>query len=102
MVTFADLGEAWCSGLTCSPVKAEIAGSNPVASAPGIVTRSLGADICGALLSLWSSGVGAGCDDDFPRDVPTQVDAEIVSPPSGHPIARDGHAIGRLELNLVR
>ncbi len=25
--------EAWCSGLTCSPVKAEIAGSNPVASA---------------------------------------------------------------------
>src|SRR5688572_25798015 len=24
--------EAWCSGLTCSPVKAEIAGSNPVAS----------------------------------------------------------------------
>src|SRR5438874_9665591 len=26
--------EAWCSGLTCSPVKAEIAGSNPVASVP--------------------------------------------------------------------
>jgi hypothetical protein len=25
--------EAWCSGLTCSPVKAETAGSNPVASA---------------------------------------------------------------------
>jgi DNA-directed RNA polymerase sigma subunit (sigma70/sigma32) len=25
--------EAWCSGLTCGPVKAEIAGSNPVASA---------------------------------------------------------------------
>lgn len=25
--------EAWCSGLTCCPVKAEIAGSNPVASA---------------------------------------------------------------------
>jgi site-specific DNA recombinase len=25
--------EAWCSGLTCSPVKAEIAGSNPVSSA---------------------------------------------------------------------
>ena len=24
--------EAWCSGLTCSPVKAETAGSNPVAS----------------------------------------------------------------------
>ena len=31
--------EAWCSGLTCGPVKAEIAGSNPVASAP--YTRSL-------------------------------------------------------------
>ena len=28
--------EAWCSGLTCGPVKAEIAGSNPVASAPVI------------------------------------------------------------------
>ena len=26
--------EAWCSGLTCGPVKAETAGSNPVASAP--------------------------------------------------------------------
>ncbi len=25
--------EAWCSGLTCVPVKDEIAGSNPVASA---------------------------------------------------------------------
>ena len=25
--------EVWCSGLTCSPVKAEIAGSNPVTSA---------------------------------------------------------------------
>ncbi len=24
--------EAWCSGLTCHPVKVEIAGSNPVAS----------------------------------------------------------------------
>ncbi len=24
---------AWCSGLTCGPVKAEIAGSNPVAPA---------------------------------------------------------------------
>ena len=23
----------WCSGLTCSPVKAETAGSNPLASA---------------------------------------------------------------------
>src|ERR671910_3070933 len=30
--------EAWCSGLTCSPVKAEIAGSNPVASAPCITS----------------------------------------------------------------
>ena len=29
----SDVLEAWCSGLTCSPVKAEIAGSNPVASA---------------------------------------------------------------------
>jgi DNA-binding NarL/FixJ family response regulator len=28
--------EAWCSGLTCSPVKAEIAGSNPVASASAL------------------------------------------------------------------
>ena len=27
------LAEAWCRGLTCGPVKAEIAGSNPVASA---------------------------------------------------------------------
>src|SRR5690606_12970359 len=31
--TLLELLEAWCSGLTCSPVKAEIAGSNPVASA---------------------------------------------------------------------
>src|SRR5690606_15129268 len=31
--TLLGLVEAWCSGLTCSPVKAEIAGSNPVASA---------------------------------------------------------------------
>ena len=30
---YAEILEAWCSGLTCSPVKAEIAGSNPVASA---------------------------------------------------------------------
>src|SRR5215212_1206034 len=29
----SDVLEAWCSGLTCSPVKAVIAGSNPVASA---------------------------------------------------------------------
>jgi hypothetical protein len=27
------LTEAWCRGLTCGPVTAEIAGSNPVASA---------------------------------------------------------------------
>ncbi len=27
------VGGAWCSGLTCGPVKAEIAGSNPVAPA---------------------------------------------------------------------
>ena len=27
--------EAWCSGLTCGPVTAETAGSNPVASATG-------------------------------------------------------------------
>jgi len=33
-VTLSSVGlEAWCSGLTCSPVKAETAGSNPVASA---------------------------------------------------------------------
>ncbi|MEA2573329.1 MAG: hypothetical protein QOH93_627 [Chloroflexia bacterium] len=32
--------EAWCSGLTCSPVKAETAGSNPVASA--LTTSTLG------------------------------------------------------------
>jgi hypothetical protein len=32
-LVFSPLLEAWCSGLTCSPVKAEIAGSNPVASA---------------------------------------------------------------------
>ena len=32
----SDVLEAWCSGLTCSPVKAEIAGSNPVASASSI------------------------------------------------------------------
>ena len=31
--TEAEAMEAWCSGLTCGPVKAETAGSNPVASA---------------------------------------------------------------------
>jgi hypothetical protein len=35
MLAFPGL-EAWCSGLTCSPVKAEIAGSNPVASASAL------------------------------------------------------------------
>ena len=33
MVSSGPRSEAWCSGLTCSPVKAETAGSNPVASA---------------------------------------------------------------------
>jgi hypothetical protein len=31
--------EVWCSGLTCSPVKAEIAGSNPVTSAGWILSQ---------------------------------------------------------------
>ena len=35
----SDVLEAWCSGLTCSPVKAEIAGSNPVASATASFRR---------------------------------------------------------------
>lgn len=30
----AEAMEAWCSGLTCVPVKDEIAGSNPVGTAP--------------------------------------------------------------------
>ena len=33
VVSSGPRSEAWCSGLTCSPVKAETAGSNPVASA---------------------------------------------------------------------
>jgi hypothetical protein len=37
--------EAWCSGLTCRPVKPEIAGSNPVASATDIIIFSLGAEL---------------------------------------------------------
>jgi hypothetical protein len=32
-VIIYEQSEAWCSGLTCRPVKPEIAGSNPVASA---------------------------------------------------------------------
>src|SRR5262245_37475289 len=39
--------EAWCSGLTCSPVKAETAGSNPVASASSI-SRLTPSSISGA------------------------------------------------------
>jgi hypothetical protein len=38
MVSSRSRSEAWCSGLTCSPVKAETAGSNPVASASSIST----------------------------------------------------------------
>lgn len=35
MINYAPLNELvpWCSGLTCGPVKAEIAGSNPVGTA---------------------------------------------------------------------
>ena len=29
----------WCSGLTCGPVKAEIAGSNPVGTALNVKTK---------------------------------------------------------------
>ena len=36
MIRYEQL-EAWCSGLTCRPVKPEIAGSNPVASATGTI-----------------------------------------------------------------
>ena len=36
------VAEAWCSGLTCRPVKPEIAGSSPVASASMICRRGNG------------------------------------------------------------
>ena len=37
--------DPWCSGLTCGPVKAEIAGSNPVGSACVIKLIPTGAQI---------------------------------------------------------
>ena len=37
---------AWCSGLTCGPVKAEIAGSNPVAPAGMISTMNHKFPLC--------------------------------------------------------
>gem|GEM_PF-5069898 len=47
MINYAPLNELvpWCSGLTCGPVKAEIAGSNPVGTAErNLINKNLAFD----------------------------------------------------------